>query len=70
MTNGDRIRNMTDEELTQVLLCPYDTAGDPIDIMPCIKNGVLVGPKECNKCMLEWLHRENKENVPDLFRHQ
>ena len=61
MTNGDRIRNMTDEELTQALLCPYDTAGDPIDIMPCIRDGEiqeLVEPEKCKDCMVEWLHRE------------
>lgn len=65
MTNADRIRAMTDEELTKVILCPYDTAGDPIDIMPCIKDGEiqeLVSPEVCIKCMLEWLGRECVRN--------
>lgn len=65
MTNADRIRAMTDEELTKVILCPYDTAGEPMDIMPCIKeNGTqeLASPEFCNRCILEWLGREVKEH--------
>lgn len=60
MTNGDKIRTMSDEELTAIILCPYDTAGDPIDIMPCAKDGVqeFVAPRECRECCLKWLLRE------------
>ena len=60
MTNGDRIRNMNDEELASVLMCPYDTVGAPIDIMPCVKDGKyqLVGVKECRECSISWLQRE------------
>ena len=61
MTNGDKIRAMSDEELTEILLCPYDTAGDPIDIMPCMKDGEMqefVLPKDCRACTLKWLQRE------------
>lgn len=60
-TNGDRIRSMTDEELTKIIMCPYDTAGEPIDIMPCvIEHGEheLVSPEYCNKCMMDWLKME------------
>lgn len=63
-TNADRIRSMSDEELTDVILCPYDTAGKPIDIMPCVKDGniqKLVPPEDCKKCMLEWLQSEAEE---------
>ena len=63
-TNGDRIRSMSDEELTKIILCPYDTAGKPIDIMPCIKDGniqELVPPEDCKRCMLEWLQSEVEE---------
>lgn len=63
MTNGDRIRSMTDEELLDVILCPYDTAGEPGDIMPCIQEGNIqefVTQKECHTCMMEWLKRESK----------
>lgn len=38
-TNGDRIRSMTDEELAWILMCPYDTAGEPEEIMPCVRDG-------------------------------
>lgn len=60
MTNGDKIRAMSDEDLTAILLCPYDTAGDPIDIMPCVKDGMqeFVTQKECRECSLKWLQRE------------
>ena len=54
MTNGDRIRNMNDEELAAVILCPYDTAGDPIDIMPCVKDGK-------QQFSISWLQRESSE---------
>lgn len=64
MTNGDRIRNMTDEELAVIIMCPYDTAGDPIDIMPCIKDGgvqELVDEKTCRRCCIAWLKRNAEE---------
>lgn len=38
VTNGDKIRAMTDEELAEVIMCPYDTAREPLDIMPCNPN--------------------------------
>ena len=63
MTNGDKIRNMTDEELAFILMCPYDTAGDPIDIMPCVtaeRTQEFVSPKECMECMAAWLKKEAK----------
>lgn len=61
MTNGDKIRTMSDEDLAMVLMCPYDTAGEPINIMPCVKqNGTneLAEPKFCHACVVEWLQRE------------
>lgn len=64
MTNGDRIRNMTDEQLTDVILCPYDTAGEPLDIMPCVKDGniqELVDVGFCRKCMTDWLKKESNK---------
>lgn len=65
MTNADRIRSMTDEELVQVLMCPYDTAGNPIDIMPCVtEHGTqkLVSPEYCKRCMMKWLQLEVEEH--------
>ena len=64
MTNGDRIRNMTDEQLTDIILCPYDTAGEPADIMPCIKDGntqEFVSVDICKKCMTDWLKKESNK---------
>ena len=62
-TNADRIRAMSNEELGEILLCPYDKAGKSINIMPCVKDGVMknVSIEECRKCMLEWLQSEADE---------
>lgn len=57
MTNGDKIRNMTNEELAAVILCPYDTAGEPLNVMPCINDGEME-PKECHACTVRYLERE------------
>lgn len=49
-TNADRIRSMSDDELTDIILCPYDTAGKPANIMPCVRDGniqELVSPEYC-----------------------
>ena len=61
MTNGDKIRAMRDEELATIIMCPYDTAGEPADIMPCIKDDSvqeLVAPGACRACTIKWLQRE------------
>ncbi len=61
MSNADRIRAMSDEELTKIIMCPYDTAGASIDIMPCVTElgtQELVSPEFCNQCMIKWLQRE------------
>ena len=63
MTNGDRIRQMTDDQLTEIIMCPYDTAGNAADIMPCIEEGnvqKLVSESECRSCCLNWLKREER----------
>ena len=62
MTNADKIRSMTDEQLAEVYPCPYDTAGS--NIMPCMLDDDVKGmPDEayCRKCMLDWLKKEVKE---------
>lgn len=64
ITNDDRIRSMCDEELADIILCPYDTAGKPADIMPCVKDGnvqEMVSPDFCKKCMMGWLQSESEE---------
>lgn len=42
--NSDRIRNMTDEELAAIIMCPYE-----IDASMCISD------RNCIKCSLKWL---------------
>ena len=44
MTNAQRIRNMTDEELAEIIVCPFDT-----DPSVCSYKGT------CLDCCLEWL---------------
>lgn len=62
MTNADKIRAMTDEELAEYIPRPYDTAG--IDLMPCILDKTepgapeFISPGKCEQCTLEWLRKE------------
>ena len=50
-TNADRIRNMSDEELAEWMLCPYMKG--PYD--ECIHGW---HDYDCSKCKLEWLQSE------------
>lgn len=47
MTNADRIRSMTDEELAMVLLC--------------VLRNLLKSDKVCKDCTLAWLQKESEE---------
>lgn len=47
LTNGDRVREMTDEELAVLLMCPYGSEPD----MCC-------APGTCLYCCEEWLKQE------------
>ena len=46
MTNADRIRAMSDEELAEIIMCPYN-----IDEELCSKAGI------CLDCCLKWLQQ-------------
>lgn len=50
MTNGERIRGMSDEELAEIIMCPYDT-----DPSVCNYKGV------CLDCCLEWLKQPEED---------
>ena len=59
LTNADNIRNMSLEDLAAVIMCPYDTAGDPKEIMPCIQEGEDPEfTKKCLECCKAWLQKE------------
>ncbi len=45
MTNAERIRQMNDEELAVVIMCPYDG-----NCAEGLRPGVM-----CNECCLKWL---------------
>ena len=53
MTNADRIRSMTDEELANIIECPY---GNPYfdEHLPC--------KGSCHDCLLIWLQRPTEED--------
>ena len=53
MTNADRIRQMTDEELADVLQCMYECCA--YQSTECMK-------KECRDGAYEWLKQEVKKN--------
>ena len=50
-TNADKIREMSDEELAAIIMCPVNGDGTTC---------VGVGGKSCIECSLEWL-RESAE---------
>lgn len=49
-SNADRIRNMTDEELAEIIMCPFDT-----DPSVCRYKGT------CLDCCLDWLKQPVEE---------
>lgn len=53
MTNGDRIRNMTDEELVKVLSIAFDECPPNMET----DEGEYNCPQDCSceQCWLEWL---------------
>lgn len=54
ITNADRIRKMTDEELAQIIMCPYENmSGECM----CEKDTRT----NCTQCCLEWLRKEVEE---------
>ena len=57
MTNADRIRNMTDEELATVIMCPLDMHECDVDRCEEIET--------CIECTLQWLQTEVKEGATD-----
>lgn len=54
MTNADRIRNMSDEELADIL---FDSCIDHIGTDRCERMPKKVS---CKECVLEWLQSEVK----------
>lgn len=61
MTNREKIKQMNDDDLSFILMCPYDTTGE--EIMPCATDETLPSQKKCCDCIKEWLGKEAKEGV-------
>ena len=53
MTNADRIRSMTDEELAANMMCPNENGLAEID---CDKSDNC----NCYECLLKWLRAESE----------
>lgn len=52
MTNADRIRSMTDEELAMAIMCPAEFTGS---------DKVCDFSHDCKDCTLAWLQKESEE---------
>ena len=52
MTNADRIRSMTDEELALAVMCPTEIY---FGYEKCVYD------ESCEECILKWLQRESEE---------
>lgn len=48
-TNADRIRAMSDEELAEILACPYQN------------DGLCFKAENCEKCIIDWLRQPEEE---------
>ena len=59
MTNADKIRAMTDEELAS-LLCDYACMACPIGELDC-EGRMEIGHDACWKRWLDWLQKEADE---------
>lgn len=49
MTNYERIKNMSVEEMAYTIMCPYDTEPD------------MCNHDDCIKCTKQWLEQEVEE---------
>lgn len=57
LTNADKFRNMTDEELAEWLfpLCTGDLIGFCQNKEWCIENIPNIPQEHCKQCLLDWL---------------
>lgn len=56
MTNGDRIRGMSNEELAVTLMCPNEMGMAEIDCDHSDDNN-------CCQCLLSWLNQPEQEKT-------
>ena len=59
-TNADRIRTMVDEELAQLIQCPYEYTGQELKCKTLPASAVT--EEYCRQCCLEWLRSTAKES--------
>ena len=51
MTNGDKIRSMTDEELVNLFVDRYG-------LFACPSDGQCLNESDCDKCFKRWLRKK------------
>ena len=62
LTNADRIRNMSDEELAKFLQEDvFYEPWCPDDVVCLFGEGCQLTDKDCGKCVLKWLKQEVSE---------
>jgi len=61
MTNGSRIRQMTDEDLAFVLMCPYDGNAEQCECLGEFSSQSDV--KTCIECIKDWLKQPVEEET-------
>lgn len=62
MTNGDRIRNMTDEQLSALFCDAMETITDNADVDCCLNCPVKALCRKGRNGFLEYLKREAEDN--------
>ena len=64
MTNGDRIRTFSNEQLALSLMCPVDNCltleSEPITIKKDNGECKNATARECAKCIFDWLNQQEK----------
>lgn len=65
MTNGDRIRTFSDEQLAFITMCPVEACltldNEPITIKRDCGKCFFEDIKSCIKCTYEWLQQEESQ---------
>lgn len=55
MTNGDRVRTFSNEQLALILMCPNEACFDDIECRKTEENN------HCIRCVYDWLNAEESD---------
>ena len=59
MTNGDKIRNMSNKELIGIVRCPYDRCNNSVE---------PIWNRSCNLCIEDWLNKNISKTNIEIIR--